>query len=313
MLVKHIFWFTGRIKEDRLDSTAAHSAYFIIIAFLPFTVFLLTLLQLFDRGGGLSLPASFLQVLPAEVQMFLQGLLAESTPLSSILSVSVITFLWAASNSMVAVIKGLNHIYGIHERRNYLHLRVVSMGYLVLFAFALVMTALTRVFGSNLYAHFLAHSPNIISVILRFFKSTAGLVMLILFFCLLFHTLPRRRQQYQVKFRNNLIGAVFSAVGWIVYSAIFSVFVKNFSNFSVVYGSLATLIALMFWLYFCMYILFIGAEVAIWLEHSEIYADLAALYQKWKQRRSQKTARRAEKGSKEKKETIEKQRKKQIR
>jgi Predicted membrane protein len=280
---KHILWFTRRTQDNRLDSTSAHGAYFIIISFLPFAVFLLTLFQQINISDA-SLLDSLLQIFPEDVASYVEGLLAESTPLSSILSVSVITFLWSASSGMVAIIKGFNIIYGIEEKRGYLRLRLASMVYLLVFATALVMTAVTQVFGSNLYALILLHSPKPVADLLRFFRSSAGLVMLIFFFCLIFHVLPRRRLQSKVKFRNNLMGAIFSAVGWVVFSLFFSIFVKNFSNFSVVYGSLATLIVLMFWLYSCMYIMFVGAEIAVWLEHSGVVQDVSELFEKFKQR-----------------------------
>ena len=42
---KHLRWFLERVDRDRLDSTAAHGAFFLLISFLPFVAFLLTLLQ----------------------------------------------------------------------------------------------------------------------------------------------------------------------------------------------------------------------------------------------------------------------------
>ena len=36
LLKKHIGWFMDRVVQDRLDSSAAHAAYFLIISFLPF-------------------------------------------------------------------------------------------------------------------------------------------------------------------------------------------------------------------------------------------------------------------------------------
>ena len=36
---KHFTWFMDRIDQDRLDSTAAHGAFFLLISFLPFVAF----------------------------------------------------------------------------------------------------------------------------------------------------------------------------------------------------------------------------------------------------------------------------------
>lgn len=152
MIRKSIQWFRGCIQEHRLDSTAAHGAYFIIISFLPFIAVVLTLLKMIELPeieiDGTSLMDQALSFFPESVALYLQGLLAESAPLSGILSVSVITFLWSASSGMVAIIKGLDAIYEAEETRNYIHLRLISMLYLLIFAVALVVTAVTQVFGS---------------------------------------------------------------------------------------------------------------------------------------------------------------------
>lgn len=278
MIKKNIQWFQARMREHRLDSTAAHGAYFIIISFLPFIVVLLTLLQVVKLPGvelnSVSLMDQVLSIFPGSIAAYLTGLMAESTPVSSILSVSIITFLWTASSGMVAVIKGLDTIYEVEETRGYLHMRLISMLYLLIFAVALVLTAVTQVFGSMIYHQIVSESPPLLAKLLLQFKSIFGLLLLIVFFCIMFTAIPRKR----VKFTYNFVGAAFSATGWVLFSYFFSIFVENFANYSVVYGGLATLIILMLWLFTCMYILFMGAEVAMWLEKCRPQED----FRRWR-------------------------------
>ena len=59
---------------------------------------------------------------------------------------------------------------------------------------------------------------------------------------------------------HHVPGAVLSAAGWMVFSYAFSMYIDKFSGFSNMYGSLTTLILIMLWLYFGMYITLIGAE-----------------------------------------------------
>ena len=83
-----------------------------------------------------------------------------------------------------------------------------------------------------------------------------------------------------------------------LFSYFFSLFVEEFSNFSI-YGGLATLVILMFWLFFCMYIVFLGAEVSVWLEQSGIGADIKNGRQKRRKRRQRKKREKAMKSKKE--------------
>ena len=67
----------------------------------------------------------------------------------------------------------------------------------------------------------------------------------------------------------QLMGAAFSAVGWMIVSWIFSVYLDIFKGFSSMYGSLTTIVLIMLWLYFCMYILLFGGEVNVILQDME--------------------------------------------
>ena len=58
-------------------------------------------------------------------------------------------------------------------------------------------------------------------------------------------------------------GAVFTTVGMVVMSYVFSAFITASARYSLVYGSLASLILLMFWLYLCCQIIYLGAALNI--------------------------------------------------
>lgn len=62
-------------------------------------------------------------------------------------------------------------------------------------------------------------------------------------------------------FFSGLRGAAFAAVGWFVYSRFFEFYIEHFADYSYIYGSLASVIIVMLWLYSCMEILLIGAGV----------------------------------------------------
>ena len=72
-----------------------------------------------------------------------------------------------------------------------------------------------------------------------------------------------------VQLKVQLMGAAFSAVGWMIVSWIFSVYLNIFKGFSSMYGSLTTIVLIMLWLYFCMYILLLGGEVNVILRDME--------------------------------------------
>lgn len=279
LLKKHAKWFFDRVSQDRLDSTAAHSSFFLIISFLPFVALLLTLMQRIHFSSGMTMIEAALGLFPESVASVVLELFPSPLESSGILPVAIIMALWSSSMGMVAVIKGLDQIYEVKETRNYILLRIVAVIYVFLLAIVLLITAALLVFGSTIYNYLLRHSSPFFATLLINFKSLAGFVLLFLFFTMMYTFLPRRK----VKFIHNLAGAAFGAGGWVLFSFLFSLFVENFSNFSI-YGSLATLVILMYWLFFCMYIMFLGAEVSMWLETSGINTDLKNALKKQKKR-----------------------------
>ena len=72
---------------------------------------------------------------------------------------------------------------------------------------------------------------------------------------------------------KSIPGAMFSALGWLVFSYVFSLYIDNFANMTYMYGSLTAFIILMLWVYFCIYIFFIGAEI-----NKKIYPETEAKY-----------------------------------
>ena len=66
---KHLRWFLERVDRDRLDSTAAHGAFFLLISFLPFVAFLLTLLQQIHFADGVTLIEAALGIFPVPVAL----------------------------------------------------------------------------------------------------------------------------------------------------------------------------------------------------------------------------------------------------
>ena len=283
LIKKHIKWFAGRVTRDRLDSASAHGAFFLIISFLPFIALVLTLMQRIHFSSGVPILEAALRLFPESVSSFVEALFPSPLESGGVLPVAVITSVWTSSMAMVAVIKGLDQIYEVKESRGLVRLRAVAILYVLAFAVVILVTAALLVFGSTIYNYLLKHSPPFFATLLINFKSLVGFLLLFIFFTLMYTFLPRRR----IKFLHNLAGAAFGAAGWVLFSFFFSLFVENFSNFSI-YGSLATLVILMYWLFFCMYILFLGAEVSMWLEFSGIQDDLKNASKKRRKARDRK-------------------------
>ncbi len=84
-----------------------------------------------------------------------------------------------------------------------------------------------------------------------------GGIMLVIF-CGVYQVSKRRCDRYPI-----FPGALFATVGMVVMSWIFSVFIAVSTRYPLVYGSLASLILLMFWLFLSCQVIYLGAALNI--------------------------------------------------
>jgi len=93
-------------------------------------------------------------------------------------------------------------------------------------------------------------------------RTGIALVVLAIFFLVLYKVVPNRK----ASFKSQIPGAVISAVAWSLFSLGFSFYLDYFDGMSNMYGSLTTIMLVMLWMYFCMCIVLIGAEINAYFE-----------------------------------------------
>ena len=87
-------------------------------------------------------------------------------------------------------------------------------------------------------------------------RAVYSIVLLTLGIAVMYKVFPHRK----LRFLRQLPGAFFSAAAWYIFSMIVQLYVTKLKGFST-YGSLTTLMLVMFWLYFCCYFVMLGAEI----------------------------------------------------
>lgn len=250
-----------RFEADNLTAYAAQAAFFIFISIFPFVMLFLNLIKYIPVFSGENIENLSLPFLSPQIESVIKGIIEEASSHGSgaLISITTITILWACSKGVLGIIYGLNSIYKTTEKRSFIHLRVVAVFYTVALIVALVIVLILMVFGNSIL-NFIVQNislPISLTNTVRVIRWLVTFGFLILFFLLLYTVIPERK----TKMKNELPGAVISAVGWIGFSVLYSFYIDNFGNQSKVYGSLTAIILFLLWMYICMIILFVGAEV----------------------------------------------------
>lgn len=244
-------------KKAALSAFAGQAAFFMMLSFFPFFMFLFSLLRYtpFSQETLLELTSPFV---PAYFRDYLGNMINEIYTIQSkaLLPATIIIAIWLGSKAFLSLIQGLNSVYNLDESRNYIIIRLYSFFYTIIFALLIIIMLTVIVFGNKIYYYIRQHFPftekpltSIINV-----RAILSFAVLFLFFWLLYVILPNRK----TKFLRQFPGAIVASFGWLAFSYVYSFYVDNISNYSKFYGAMTTMALLMLWLYACMYILFLG-------------------------------------------------------
>lgn len=269
-ILKKIKNITDKIAEDHIGAYAAQSAFFIMLSLVPILLLLMTLVRFTPITRGDIMAAAY-ELFPKTVSSTIVSIVNEVYSQSgTAISVSLLVALWSAGKGVLSISNGLNTIRGQVETRNYIFLRVRAAIYTVLFLLAIILSLVFLGFGNSISMLVNQYVP-VFQYVMDFIIETRTIVMmlvLIVFSLSIYMFLPNKRRRLRTQFP----GAIFTAFGWTLASFFFSVYMDIFKGFSNMYGSLTTIVIIMLWLYFCMYVMLLGGEIndllEQWLDNS---------------------------------------------
>ena len=257
-LLKSVKTLISRAREDYISAHSGHSALFIIISVFPLLILMLAFINHTEIGKEPLM--NFLDSLApkglqGDIFASVSGLLERLGNVA--VSVTILTLLWSASGFVYSITLGLNRIYRYKDRRNYFLLRGISLVYTLLFLLLLmVMAGLSALISqAGLPTRFSSIVEGVFSFIAVTFVST-----------LFYSFIPQKKSGVL----TQLPGALFTALGWYGFSFVYPVYLKFSQNVSYIYGGLSMAILWLWWLYFSMYIFYIGAEVNMLLTAQQI-------------------------------------------
>ena len=257
--------FSRQLTLDHVNAYAAQSSFFIIIAIFPLLMLLLSLIR-YTPITEQDLINTTLAITPNTLDPLIEQIISEMYNQSNfaILSITAITAVWSASKGILAIIRGLNSVFGIDEKRNYITLRVIASFYTIILVLLIVLSLGVMVFGNSILRLFEKNLPLLYEI--AEFILSLRIVYIPVIFTIAFVYVYKIVQNKQYSFFDHLPGALFTALGWIIFSYGYSIYIDYFQSSTYIYGSLTTVVLLMLWVYICMYILFMGAEINIFFK-----------------------------------------------
>lgn len=255
----------GQSRRNNTSAFAAESALFIIMSFVPFLFLLMTLLK-YTPITEATLMNFVYSIAPEALHASIKEIVADiyKSTSTTVILITIFSLIWASGKGFVSLIRGLDAVFGVPYSRNWFVQRILSILYTLVFIIVIVFSLGVYVLSTEIFQLIRPHFPVIADFIASImdFRALITLFVFTILFNLLYVVLPKR----QTKIRYQFPGAIFSAVGWMGFSYCFSIYVKYSHNLSILYGSLTSVVLTMLWLYICMYIFLLGAEINMWIE-----------------------------------------------
>ena len=247
------------VMHDGIEH-AGYLAFLGLLSLFPFLVFLVAIIGLIGQGSaGAAFISAVLKSMPVHIAGALTPRIEEiiSGPPQTLLTGAI----WTASSAVEGIRTILNRAYHVATPPAYLLRRSLSIAQLLLFTFIMVVGMLIVILLPLLLEHIeewmgtrfiLAHEEQLKNLLFYF---APGVLFSAVAF--LYYLIPNIKQ----RFVSVAPGAFVVVLGWIGAARLLTLYLLNFDQVSLIYGSLGGIIAALVFFYICNIIFIFGAEL----------------------------------------------------
>lgn len=253
--------FSKSIQNPMVRVLPGQIAFFLVLSIFPILILIGVIASFFSISMD-TVVNLISNGFPDEVVDLLMPLLSGKEFDTNVGILMVMGF-FIASNGAHSIILASNTLYGF-PHSDIVRRRVKSIFIIVLLVSLFIFDLLVLAFGDKIIAYIFSFvsSKAIINSFYQFFLLLRWpLAMFIIFFNIkLIYTLA---PDWKILSRYTTKGAIFTTVGWVLATAIYSYYASHFSNYDLFYGSLSNIVALMIWIYALSYILVVGIAINV--------------------------------------------------
>ncbi|NLL51102.1 MAG: YihY/virulence factor BrkB family protein [Peptococcaceae bacterium] len=245
------YW--GLVNKNELMALGGQVTYYLLLSFFPLLIFFFTLAG-FAELSSEKIFNELEYLLPAEALQIVENIVYEifSTHNPTLLSFGMLGAIWASTNGIKALLRGMRKAYGVAEEQGFIKLILSSLVVLFTISLTLIISLLINLSGKSSSVIF------------------SKMSFIVLFLFLVFAIVLFNRIATNAQYSLNLIlpGSLFSSVGWLLLTLGFSLYFRHFNSYSLVYGSLGGIMILLLWLYWSCEVLLLGCALnAVLIEH----------------------------------------------
>ena len=149
-------------------------------------------------------------------------------------------------------------IYGIPDK-GFIYRKIKSIIMTLFIVILFIFILVVPLFGEKIIEllEFVNTNDNVtndITFVINLLRGPLSWLIIFIIIKLLYTMAPDK----PIPSRNVNYGAIFTSLGWVIITTIYSFYINNYANYSVIYGGLANLVILLLWFYLLAYIFVVG-------------------------------------------------------
>ena len=268
----------NRLKTQDIMTYSSALSFYFLQASIPLMMVLVSVVSTFLKGNE-GIIYEFLNLVPkttADIIIKALDIMFASSQSAAVTTFTILFALWSATSGVNKLIMAINHAYGLGHQAQAIKQRLMSIVYTIIFIIFIMFLLVFQIYGPtilkildskilNITEKFLGKNLEFIIDIVSspiFAALTTAIPLLIMAAALgIFYKYAPGNSENRIPFKQALTGGIFTTITIYVTTFVYSYFINNFSNKSLIYGALAGILALFIWLLIVSSLLIIGAEI----------------------------------------------------
>ena len=286
--------FLGDIGKADVTANSASIAFYFFISMIPLFILLCSQIP-FTGISKAEMTAAFTSRLPESVKGLVSSIISEAyNQRIGIFSFSVIVLLWSSSKCVMAMIRSLDVIYRVRDRRGMLNMYVFSLFFtmcIVLVISALLVFSTKERTAEDIFRYF-GNSSEFAGKLGGFFKDFDIFLLGLAAVSAIYKIAPAGKR----KLVHQIPGAAFSVFAISKFTDIFTKYSGGANIYKSFYGSLTTISIFLIWVYSCFMIFLIGGVINSHFRSSfeSFTAGIASFFRAHREKRREKRRRKRE-------------------
>ncbi len=254
-------FFSGDFK-----GLTAEISFYLLSSFFPMLILIFTVVSAISLNYT-DVMLRIISALPHQISDLIIDMLQSPSRSTVVILISGIFTLFTFSGMINTVEKALNRFYGLINHRSYLTSKIIALCFSVLIFISIIasfgLVIFGRVIGQQI--HHITSDASLLSA-----WDVSRYAFILVFVAMVVSALYKAMPNKKIPLTSVFPGAFVTTVAWYASSMIFAMYVNNFPQYEIIYGSLAGFVCLIFWIYMIGVSLVAGAKVNGMLYHRKL-------------------------------------------